>query len=54
MNSLLLEAFTVYGLLVINIPSTEQTLKGDLKEYIQICICPETSGPPAAWVCGVG
>ena len=38
MNSLLLEEFRLYGLLVINIPSTKQILREDLKEYIQVHI----------------
>lgn len=50
-NSLLLAKFRAYGLMVINIPSTKQALKGNLKEHIQICICPEPSGSPAAQVC---
>lgn len=54
MNFLLLEKFRVYSLMMINILSTKQTLKENLKEHIHICIFLEPSGPPIAWVCAKG
>ena len=47
MNSIL-AMFIVYSLMIIKSPSTVQALKGYLKEYIQICTCSETRGPPSA------